>query len=294
MVVQGSPSAPIFPWGPGLAETLFTKTAPLFDGRILIAGGFAAPKLYDPSTNIAESLGLPARPPFLFGHTASLLPTGKVLIAGGRDLAADYYDFSLKGAELYDPGSRTFQATQSLQIGRSGHTATLLAGGLLLIAGGGGFDENEDFVDVPTGELFDPYTESFRLTGSMTSLHETATLLGDGTVLFTGGNTTAAELYLPPLLTFNGGSVRSGDSFTATFSGINLNNETYYDLRFQAPGDSTEGVALNWQHGLSVTHNVATDTADGVWTVTGVRAHQNIDDHTADFISVSVELLVTR
>jgi hypothetical protein len=293
MVVPGSPSTPIYPWGPGLAETLFTKTSSLFDGRILIAGGFAAPKLYDPTTNTVAALGLPAQPPFLFGHTASLLPTAKVLIAGGKDLAADYYAPSLKRAELYDPDSRTFQATQSLQIARSGHTATLLPGGLLLIAGGGSFDENENFVPTPTGELFNPYTETFRLAGSMASLHGTATLLGNGTVLFTGGNTTAAELYLPPLLTFNGGTVRSGDSFTATFSGINLNNETYYDLRFKAPGDSTEGVALNWQHGLSAAHNVETDIAAGEWTVTGVRVHQDIDDHTADFVSVSVDLLVT-
>jgi hypothetical protein len=32
----------------------------------------------------------------------------------------------------------------------------------------------------------------------------------------------------------------------------------------------------------------------GAWTVTGVRAHQNIDEHTGEFVSVSVGLLVTE
>jgi transposase len=116
----------------------------------------------------------------------------------------------------------------------------------------------------------------------------------NGTVLFTGGRTTAAELYLPPLLTFDRGGVRPGESFTATFSGISLNNGTYYDLRFDAPGESTEYVAPNWQRGLSATHSVGNSMAIGTWTVTGVRPHQSIDDHTAAFVSVSVELLVEQ
>jgi Galactose oxidase, central domain len=288
MVLEGSPSAP------SSREMLGTKAAPLFDGKILIKGGYSPAKLYDPTTNVVESLGLPARRPFLRGHTATLLPTGNVLIAGGIDLAADYFAPPLARAELYDPGSRTFQVTQSLLIRRAGHTATPLLGGLVLIAGGEGYDENENYFQVSTGELFDPYTETFRLTGSMASFHDTATLLGNGTVLMTGGNTTAAELYLPPLLTLDGTRVRPGDSFTATFSGTNLNNETYYDLRFHAPGDTTEYVALNWQRGPTATHSVGTGMATGTWTVTGVRSHQNINDHAADFVSVSVELLVTR
>jgi Galactose oxidase, central domain len=301
MAVKGSPPSPRSPWGPATpVETIFTKTAPLFDSKILISGGFAAAKLYNPATNAAESLGFPARLPFLSGHTATLLPTGKVLIAGGFDLGADYFDPPLEQAVLYDPASRTFQATQSLIFGRAGHTATLLLGGLLLIAGGvekGEYDPpSETFNLKPalTAELFDPYTETFRLTGDMVSLHGTATLLGNGTVLFSGGNTTAAELYLPPLLTLDTEGVRSGDSFTATFSGRSLNNETYYDLRFHAPGDSTDYMALNWQRRLSATHTVATGMAAGTWIVTGVRAHQNIDDHNGDFASVSVELKVTR
>jgi hypothetical protein len=67
-----------------------------------------------------------------------------------------------------------------------------------------------------------------------------------------------------------------------------------FHLRYHAPGDSTEYVALNWQRGPSATHSVGTGMATGAWTVIGVRSHQKVDDHTADFVSVSVELLVTR
>ena len=62
-------------------------------------------------------------------HTATLLATGTVLIAGG---------FLLASAEVYDPATGTFHATGSMATGRgSGHTATLLPNGKVLIAGGG-------------------------------------------------------------------------------------------------------------------------------------------------------------
>ena len=148
-------------------------------------------------------------------------------------------------------------------------------------------------------ELFDPYTETFRLTGSMTGNREypTAALLGNGRVLITGGfNTASAELYIPPLLpplTFERTRVRGGESFTATFSGPSLTDDTYYDLRFHTPGDSTDPVALNWQRGLSATHSVATDTATGAWTVTGVRPHQVEADHSGSFVPVSATITVS-
>ena len=56
-----------------------------------------------------------------FEHTETLLPNGKVLVAGGNDDTGD-----LASAELYDPASGTWTATGSLATARGGHTATLL------------------------------------------------------------------------------------------------------------------------------------------------------------------------
>src|SRR5262249_7091420 len=57
-----------------------------------------------------------------YGHSATLLPDGKVLIAGGWD--SQYKP--LASAELYDPTSGTFIATGKMTEARAGHTATLI------------------------------------------------------------------------------------------------------------------------------------------------------------------------
>src|ERR1700678_3746176 len=66
------------------------------------------------------------------GQSATLLPDGKVLIAGGMRRNQDFY----KSAELYDPATGKFQATGEMSIGRVGHIAVLLKSGKVLVAGG--------------------------------------------------------------------------------------------------------------------------------------------------------------
>src|SRR5579863_9872393 len=66
------------------------------------------------------------------GHTATLLPDGKVLIAGGMRRNQDFY----KSAELYDPANGKFQPTGEMSVGRVGHIAVPLSSGKVLIAGG--------------------------------------------------------------------------------------------------------------------------------------------------------------
>ena len=81
------------------------------------------------------------------GYSATLLPNGKVLIAGGQDAA----EIPLASAELYDPSTGLFSPTGSMTEARGSNIATLLPDGRVLIAGGA-------FPHVSSVELYDPVT----------------------------------------------------------------------------------------------------------------------------------------
>ena len=91
-------------------------------------------------------------------HTATLLPNGMVLVAGGLALAA-----LLASAELYDPASGTWTATGSLNTARYLHTATLLPNGKVLVAGGRGSSIRPS----ASAELYDPASGTWTATGSL-------------------------------------------------------------------------------------------------------------------------------
>lgn len=122
-------------------------------------------------------------------HTATLLDSGSLLIAGGFIPAGGV---TLSGTELYDPATESFSATGSMAAARRAHTATKLGNGKVLIAGGysGGTSS------LSSAELYDPATKTFSSTGSLVAsgrqLH-TATLLKNGKVLLTGGRSASAS-----------------------------------------------------------------------------------------------------
>src|SRR2546421_4247 len=124
-------------------------------------------------------------------HTATLLPNGQVLVAGGANGA-----HFLASAELYDPAAALWAATGSLAAARENHTATLLPNGQVLVAGGNGGGGY-----VASAELFDPATGLWAATGSLANARtsHTATLLSNGQVLVAGGIGgdvfASAELY---------------------------------------------------------------------------------------------------
>src|SRR6476469_2963688 len=90
-------------------------------------------------------------------HTATLLPNGQVLLAGGINNGQYLAD-----AELYKPATGTWTTTGSLITERLGHTATLLADGRVLVAGG-----SDGNVKLATAELYDPATGLWSATGNL-------------------------------------------------------------------------------------------------------------------------------
>ncbi len=188
------------------APVVYGAATLLYNGQVLITGGLEAAdngttatvpsnlgQIYDPvsgswflttgNLNTARS-----------EHTATLLPNGQVLIAGGYVASPSGPTTS---AELYNPATQTFLVTGSMNSARELQTATLLNSGLVLMAGG-------TFVSPETEELYNPATATFTTTGSSLSTAiaaHTATLLNNGMVLLTGGENpglavlSVSELY---------------------------------------------------------------------------------------------------
>jgi hypothetical protein len=117
------------------------------------------------------------------GHSATQLPDGHVLIAGGF-ADPNHPTNPLTSAELYDPATETFAPTGSSKWGGT-RTPTLLPDGRVLFTG-------EQRV-----EIYDPSTGTFGPGGAMTTSGCAATLLNDGTVLVVGDQDKNAEIYDP-------------------------------------------------------------------------------------------------
>lgn len=106
-----------------------------------------------------------------------------MLITGGSQPNSGQYWPILASAELFDPDTGTFSATGDMTTPRSGHTATILQDGRVLIV----VDDRNLNEDDPrhTTEIYDPSTGVFTATGAMVMLGN-ATLLNNGKVLITG------------------------------------------------------------------------------------------------------------
>src|SRR5262249_36671798 len=157
----------------------------LADGKVLAAGGansngpLACADVYDPNT-LQWTSANPMHTPRA-GHTATLLPNGKVLVAGGLASQADPPTNTLSSAELYDRDSGTWRPTGAMIEPRSDHTAPLLPNGDVLVAGGG-LQRVSTFTT--TAELYDPATETWTATTPVIIGQgaQTATLLRTGKV----------------------------------------------------------------------------------------------------------------
>ena len=139
------------------------------------------------------------------GHTATLLPDGRVLVVGGENRRAR----ARASTEVWDPASASFAPAGTLAEARVVHSATLLPDGRVLVVGGQG---NDDVL--ATAEVWDPASATFGPAGSLAArrMGHTATLLPDGRVLVIGGGdlggsdfamvSATAEVWDPATATF--------------------------------------------------------------------------------------------
>ena len=169
-------------------------------GDVLVAGGVnntglqvASAELYDPATGTFTPTG--SMRTARSGHTATLLADGKVLVAGGGCNAghgfcnAGSFLDNLTSSELYNPKTGTWAATGSMHFQRQFFTATPLADGDVLVAGGFSSCDDDFCSDNRRAEVYDPVKGTWAVTGSMHKAREqfTATLLTNGAVLVAGG-----------------------------------------------------------------------------------------------------------
>jgi hypothetical protein len=198
-----------------MSTSRLSATATLLpDGEVLVAGGvtggstyqaLSSAELYNPATGtwaLTGSLGT-ARDE----QAATLLGNGEVLAAGGLGAGAT----AVSSAELYNPATGKWTPTGALSAARQNASATLLPGGDVLETAG------IDGAAGPFAELYNPATGQWApaIGGSLPlaciaaqdcRVGSTATLLGNGQVLVTGGllgtasnpgSSTSALLYNP-------------------------------------------------------------------------------------------------
>jgi hypothetical protein len=236
-------------------------------GKVLVAGGYyyiggdhflSSAELYNPVSNSWSSAGSMITP--RESHTATLLPGGKVLVAGGY-----YFDgttlHSLSAAELYDPVSNSWSSAAAMIIGRDYQTATLLPNGKVLVVGG-------EHVSTPlaTAELYDPGSNSWSADGTMTTarLKHTATLLPSGNVLVAGGASSSsgssilasAELWTTTLAV----------QMTAAANNLIIRNDPARPGGVQVVNAATSAVLV--EHSLSLFTNIQVACDSGADTLT--------------------------
>ena len=172
--------APGFSWaGTSTFEAGASSNNPatkLADGRILITESCGtAAELYDPTTGTFTPTG--SLSVQRASAAAVLLQDGRVLITGGYDCGRGGEDGIWPTAEIFDPETGTFSSTGSMHTGREFHTATLLADGRVLIAGG--------YTAPPPAAAGGIILASVRTAESAASVLETAELYDPATGRFT-------------------------------------------------------------------------------------------------------------
>jgi hypothetical protein len=190
------------------ADPLVATALP--DGTLLALGSAygspAVAEIYNSGSGTWTSAAAPGNA----SSSATSLADGTVLAAGG-DVPCGEVACVVDGAQLYAVSTGTWASTGGMAYGRVNFTATLLANGTVLAAGGigcAGASCFDAYTALASAEIYDPASGVWTLTASMLQplSGQTATLLGNGTVLVIGGvvstsgngvNTFSSEIYYP-------------------------------------------------------------------------------------------------
>ena len=192
-----------------LIESRIDHTATLLaDGSVLVVGGSYAPFSFGCGTRPSAELWNPSTGQWTatasvggaFGHTATRLSDGSVLVAGGigRGFNGVFcVDNPVAQASIYHPGDATVTTADNMNEARGYASATLLADGRVLVAGG------VQSSLLASAELYDPQADAWTTTDSLSEphVHHQAARLADGRILIADG--TSAELYDPAAETWS-------------------------------------------------------------------------------------------
>jgi hypothetical protein len=200
------------PTGCSACPPSFTATL-LPTGKVLLVGigssvSGGAAELYDPTTRaftIIAGAPPPVIQPSVGAHldgTATLLPTGQVLLAGGEHVTGGIPESVTATAEMYDSTTGAFTLTTPLPSPLAGQTATVLADGRVLVAGGSSTDPLGG--TSTTAYLFTPSSGTWATAPPMLNAHggHVAARLDNGKVLVAGNSAdedlaSVVELYDP-------------------------------------------------------------------------------------------------
>jgi len=147
------------PSGPMVQRYQSLSVTTCADGQVLVVGAspfdpvarahWPQAELYDPAGGSWRAVRPMAAP--RFGHSATLLPDGRVLVVGGTVYTASSY-LTANTAELYDPAANTWLPAGAMQWPRVGHAACSLGSGAVLIVGGS--SDATTGISAATAELY--------------------------------------------------------------------------------------------------------------------------------------------
>ncbi|HYC79064.1 MAG TPA: kelch repeat-containing protein [Planctomycetota bacterium] len=271
------------------------------NGRVYVIGGQTGPgvgtatiEAFVPAgasgsfVSVAATLASPRR-----GHTATLLPNGHILIAGGFDPASSATPLP---AELFDTTTETMVSASLGTVDLVNHTATRLSDGHVLLAGGQLVSNPSSFAS--SARIFFPElggAGAFTVTAPVMSLNRashSAILLGDGNVLITGGDTATGttnnvEIFLAPSLTFSPVATvmttpRADHTTTAIENGTVVvvagrNGSTFLDTLETFPQNNATPTITGASFsagvgGVGITVNATDPDGDGGYAIVRVRS----------------------